>query len=74
MKRLARKDGRNSMLTFLREQGVGSSNLPAPTNVLSGLALSPYGSAHDNAHERQGFAGAAMLPARSCVLFLGGRG
>ena len=61
MNSLASNDGRKRMTPFLREQGVGSSNLPAPTSVFNGLAIVRPSSAHDNAHEKQRFAGAAML-------------
>ncbi len=36
---------------FLREQGVGSSNLPAPTNKINYLAFSAFASAPDIAPE-----------------------
>ena len=44
----------------LREQGVGSSNLPAPTNKINDLPNLVYASAPDIAPETQVFAAAKM--------------
>jgi hypothetical protein len=53
LNRFARKYGAKGEGVFLREQGVGSSNLPAPTNVLRWLASPLFFIAHEMAHEMQ---------------------
>lgn len=47
------------MVTILREQGVGSSNLPAPTNKSNNLMDQPKRPAQDSAQGRQGADGSS---------------